>query len=112
MLRGTAQRMFNSACGACHRDEAGPAGNALNLPLALNSNLHSTKPDNLIRIILDGINQPPSRQTGYMPAFRESLSDQQIAELAGYMRKRFAPDRSAWSDLTQTVTRVRQMPEH
>ncbi|MFM0124861.1 molybdopterin-dependent oxidoreductase [Paraburkholderia sp. RL18-101-BIB-B] len=112
LLRGSAQRMFNSACGACHNDGPGPAGNALNLPLALNSNLHSSAPDNLIRIILDGINQPPSRQTGYMPAFRESLSDQQIAELAGYMRKRFAPDRSAWSDLTQAVTRVRQMPEH
>ena len=44
-----------------------------------------------------------------MPAFRHSLSDAQVAELAGYMRQRFAPDKAAWGDLPGAVARVRGM---
>ena len=42
-----------------------------------------------------------------MPAFRDALDDAQIAELAGYMRARFAPDEPAWRDLPQEVARIR-----
>jgi nicotinate dehydrogenase subunit B len=42
-----------------------------------------------------------------MPAFREALDDAQIAELAGYMRARFAPQEPAWADLPGRVARLR-----
>jgi nicotinate dehydrogenase subunit B len=42
-----------------------------------------------------------------MPAFGRALDDQQIAELAAYLRQRFAPDRPAWTDLAGTVARLR-----
>jgi nicotinate dehydrogenase subunit B len=42
-----------------------------------------------------------------MPAFRDVLDDRQIAELAGYMRARFAPQQPAWTDLPSHVARVR-----
>ena len=41
----------------------------------------------------------PTRDIGFMPAFRDALDDAQIAELAGYMRQRFAPDKPPWRDL-------------
>ena len=52
-----------------------------------------------------------------MPAFRHALSDRQVAELAGWMRLRFAPgaDRAAaWADPTPTVARLRRysQPDH
>ena len=83
--------MFDSACAACHHDGNGPTLLGVNTPLALNSNLTSARPDNLLRTILDGVREPASRDIGFMPAFRDALDDAQIAELAGYMRARFAP---------------------
>ena len=79
----------------------------LNQPLALNTNLHSERPDNLIRTVLDGIWQPAYVEIGHMPAFGRALDDQQIAELAAYLRLRFAPDRPAWTELAGTVARLR-----
>jgi nicotinate dehydrogenase subunit B len=106
-LPGPVQRLFESACGACHHDGDGPEVLGLNQPLALNTNLHSERPDNLIRTVLEGIWQPAYVEIGHMPGFGQSLDDQQIAELVAYMRQRFAPDRSAWTDLTITVARLR-----
>ncbi|WP_077000256.1 molybdopterin cofactor-binding domain-containing protein [Variovorax sp. KK3] len=108
-LLGPAQRMFDSACAACHHDGNGPTLLGANVPLALNSNLTSTRPDNLLRTILDGVRDPATRDIGFMPAFRDALSDAQIAELAGYMRARFAPQEEAWRDLPQAVARVRSV---
>ena len=76
--------------------------------LALNSNLHSNMPDNLIQVILHGIVSPASSDLGYMPAFRDSLNDAQVAELASYLRRQFAPDRPAWTDIHAAIGRIRQ----
>ncbi|RQO51168.1 aldehyde dehydrogenase [Variovorax sp. KBW07] len=111
-LLGPAQRMFDSACASCHHDGNGPTLLGVNTPLALNSNLTSARPDNLLRTILDGVREPASRDIGFMPAFREALDDRQIAELAGYMRARFAPQEPAWKDLPGDVARVRAAPAH
>ena len=110
-LLGPAQRMFDSACGACHHDRDGPETQGKNLPLALNSQLHSDSPDNLIRTILDGIADPAYPSLGHMPAFRHALSDRQVAKLAAWMRQRFAPgadSAAAWADLVPAVARVRR----
>ncbi len=106
-LLGPAQRMFDSACASCHHDGNGPTLLGVNRPLALNSNLTSGRPDNLLHTILDGVREPASRDIGFMPAFREALDDVQIAELAGYMRARFAPQEAAWPDLPAHVAKVR-----
>jgi len=104
---GPAQRLFESACGACHHDGDGPRLLGLNQPLALNANLHSARPDNLLRTLLDGIPQPALVEIGHMPAFRHALDDRQLVELAGWMRQRFAPGQPPWSDLPAAVARAR-----
>ncbi|MGI4779426.1 MAG: molybdopterin cofactor-binding domain-containing protein [Janthinobacterium lividum] len=106
-LPGPAQRMFDSACAACHHDGDGPTLLGVNKPLALNSNLTSDRPDNLLRTILDGVRAPATKDIGFMPAFRDALDDAQIAELAGYMRARFAPQAAPWPGLAKEVARVR-----
>jgi nicotinate dehydrogenase subunit B len=100
-------RLFSAACGSCHHDGAGPTLLGLNRPLALNSNLHSRTPDNLVQVILNGVTETASHDGGFMPAFRHSLSDEQISRIAGYMRQRYAPDKPAWGDVEKTVARVR-----
>lgn len=109
---GAAQRLFTTACGACHHDGSGPQLLGQNIALALNSNLHSDRPDNLLRVIFDGIREPATRDIGFMPAYRDAFDNAQLAQLAAYMRQRFAPDKPAWRDLVQQVERVRAAPPH
>ena len=65
-------------------------------------------PDNLIQVILHGIASPVSSDLGYMPAFKDSMSDAQLAELVSYLRQQFAPDKPAWADVPSAVNRVRR----
>ncbi len=104
---GASQRLFESACGACHHDGHGPRLLGVNVPLALNSNLHSARPDNLLRVVLEGIQNPPTPSVGFMPGFSQAFDDAQLVELAQYMRQRFAPDQPPWPDLSEAVIRAR-----
>jgi nicotinate dehydrogenase subunit B len=100
-------RLYEGACAVCHR-VGGPALFGSRPSLALNSNLHSDAPDNLIRIILQGIASPVTSDLGYMPSFKDSFSDDQVAELLSHLRQQFAPDKRPWTDLPNAVARVRK----
>lgn len=106
-LLGPAQRMFEQACASCHHDGSGPQLLGVNVPLSLNSSLHSERPDNLLRTILEGVQSPASRDIGFMPAFNAAFDDRQVVELARYMRQRFAPQKPPWADLPSAVARAR-----
>jgi nicotinate dehydrogenase subunit B len=99
-------RLYLGACAVCHEVGGLPLFGS-RPSLALNSNLHSARPDNLIQVILHGIAQPAATDLGYMPAFRDSLDDQQIATLVDYLRGQFAPDKPQWSDVRTTIGRIR-----
>ena len=106
-LLGPAQRLFQNACASCHYDGQGPKLLGVNTPLALNSNLHSDRPDNVIRVILEGVRDPASAQIGFMQGFGEVFDDAQLVDLIAYMRQRFAPDKPAWQDLPERVKALR-----
>jgi nicotinate dehydrogenase subunit B len=99
-------QLYLGACAVCH-EVAGLPLFGSRPSLALNSNVHSMVPDNLIQIILHGVAEPASRELGYMPAFKDALNDDQIAELVSYLRKQFAPDKPAWSDIRARVAQIR-----
>ena len=42
-----------------------------------------------------------------MPAFKDSMSDAQIAELVSFLRQQFAPNKPAWTDVASSVSRIR-----
>jgi nicotinate dehydrogenase subunit B len=100
------QRFYEGACAVCH-EVGGPPLFGSRPSLALNSNLHATTPDNLIQVILHGITEPVSSDLGYMPAFADHMSDDQIADLVSYLRQRFASDKPAWADLSMRVNLLR-----
>ena len=101
------ERLFQGACAACHETRAAAPLFGARPSLALNTNLHSDKPDNLIQVILNGIADPAGEGLGYMPAFGGSLDDAQVAQLVDYMRVRFAPQRPAWTDVAGRVGELR-----
>jgi nicotinate dehydrogenase subunit B len=103
-------RLFDGACAACHHTGNGPQLFGAHPSLALNTNLHSTAPDNLIRVILDGIGSPARPELGTMPAYRDSFNDAQVAELVSYLRQQFAGGKPAWQDVEASVARIRAAP--
>jgi nicotinate dehydrogenase subunit B len=107
---GLGARLFDGACAACHHTGSGPQLFGAHPSLALNTNLHSATPDNLIRVILDGIGSPARPELGTMPAYRDSFNDAQVAELVSYLRQQFAGGKPAWQDVTASVARIRARP--
>jgi nicotinate dehydrogenase subunit B len=104
---GVGFRLYQGACAVCH-EVGGPALFGSRPSLALNSNLHSAAPDNLIRIILGGIPLPAYSDLGYMPGFKDSMNTEQVAELVSYLRQRFAPDKPPWKDVLAAVRKARR----
>lgn len=107
-------RIFEGACSACHED-----GSPLT-SLALNSNLHSTRPHNILQSLFNGVEAPASLVVQHaasddvmsMPSFRDSLSDRQVSDLLRYLRARFAPGEPQWDGLEQTAAALRSVPAH
>jgi nicotinate dehydrogenase subunit B len=100
-------RLYDGACAVCHKVGGAPLFGS-RPSLALNSNLHSAVPDNLIQVILHGISTPVSSDLGYMPGFKDSFSDRQVAELVAYLRRQFAPDKPPWTGIDAAIRRLRQ----
>jgi nicotinate dehydrogenase subunit B len=100
-------RLYEGACAVCHAVGGAPLFGS-RPSLALNSNLHSAVPDNLIQVILHGIASPVSSDLGYMPGFKNSMSDGQLAELVSYLRQQFAPGKPAWTGVQAAISRARQ----
>jgi nicotinate dehydrogenase subunit B len=104
-------RLYQGACAVCHQVGGAPLFGS-RPSLALNSNLHSAMPDNLIQVILRGIASPVSSDLGYMPGFKDSLSTDQVTELVSYLRQQFAPGKPPWVDVHAAVDRAMQGTTH
>ena len=100
-------RLYQGACAVCHAVGGAPQFGS-RPSLALNSNLHSAVPDNLIQVILHGIASPVSSDLGYMPGFKDSMTDGQLAELVAYLRQQFAPEKPPWTGVDAAVSQARQ----
>ena len=103
---GSGARIYQGACAVCHEPSAPPLF-GVQPNLAFNTNLQSARPDNLIRTILGGIQAPARDGLGAMPGFAQSLNDDQIADLVGFLRRHYAPNQETWADLPQTIARLR-----
>lgn len=111
-LPGNTDRLYQSACAVCHQGNAGVPQFGVKPSLALNSNLHSARPDNVIQAVLHGVSAPPHAGIGYMPGFAESLDDAQVTALVHYLRERFAPDEPRWNGVADTVAKIRKQSAH
>jgi mono/diheme cytochrome c family protein len=98
-------RFYVATCASCHYNGAG-AINPARPDLALNSAVHLSSPDNLIRVILFGIDTPEGVSGLVMPAFGMGFSDAEIARLAAYLR-RTRTDQPPWPKVQETVAALR-----
>jgi mono/diheme cytochrome c family protein len=98
-------RFYVAACASCHYNGAG-AINPARPDLTLNSAAHLSSPDNLLRVILFGIDAPEGAPGLVMPAFGKGFSDADVARLAAYLR-RTRTDQPPWPNLLKTIAALR-----
>jgi mono/diheme cytochrome c family protein len=92
-------RIYKGACVACHEAD-GSGSPRVYPPLPGNANLQATDPSSTLRIILDGaqtLTTPRAPNTGSMPAYARKLTDQEIADVATYIR-------NTWGNAAPAVT--------
>lgn len=82
------ERLYATACAACHYNaqEILPA----RPDLGINSATRVEQPDNLIQVILNGVDNTNGIAGVVMPALRDGLSDQEVADIANYLRNQRA----------------------
>jgi mono/diheme cytochrome c family protein len=91
--------IYKGACIACHEAD-GSGSPHVYPPLPGNANLQSSDPLSTIRIILDGaqtVTTPRAPNSGSMPAYADKLTDQQVADIANYIR-------NSWGNAAPAVT--------
>jgi mono/diheme cytochrome c family protein len=93
------EKLYKGACVACHEID-GSGAPRIYPPLPGNANLQSADPLSALRIILDGaetVTTPRAPNKGSMPAYAAKLSDQEIADVATYIR-------NSWGNAAPAVT--------
>ncbi len=104
----SATRIFDGACASCHQSASlSTSTRASGSSLALSSNIHGPRADNLVRMILRGHGDVLVGEGETMPAFADSMTDNTIAQLVNGIRARFAPGKPAWGNVLGTVRRLR-----
>jgi mono/diheme cytochrome c family protein len=91
--------VYARACIACHEAD-GSGAPRIYPPLPGNANLQAADPSSTLRIILDGaqtVTTPRAPNTGSMPPYARQLSDQQVADVANYIR-------NSWGNAAPLVT--------
>jgi mono/diheme cytochrome c family protein len=101
-----AAALFAGACATCHAAGA-PMMQEGRPTLAWGTPLHEDTPNDTIQIIMHGLAPPAGRAGPTMPAYGDSFSDRQLADITAYLRARFT-DKPPWPDVPQAVAQVRK----
>ncbi|MFK3736918.1 c-type cytochrome [Massilia sp. TN1-12] len=101
-----AARLFTAACAGCHAASA-PMMRIDGRPgLARSSAVLGDRPDNFVQTVLHGIPWAPQSSV-YMPPFASTLTDEQVGQLAAYVRTGLAA-KPAWRDVAATSAKLRK----
>jgi mono/diheme cytochrome c family protein len=103
---GEGASIYAGACAQCHGESGRhPVSPALNL--ALSSVLRLPRPDNVVRIVREGIHPLDGGAGPVMPGFADALTDDRLIPLLTYLRTNFA-QKPAWADIETAVRNARR----
>ena len=101
--------IYRGACAMCHGPGRSVPDGALRF--GFSTTAREPTPRNFVQIVLHGIRPPEGESGPWMPTFAGALTDAQVADLAGYVRARFAPLEPAWQNVEAEAQKVRRNPE-
>ncbi len=82
-------RVYLENCAACHRPAGQGSPDGYYPSMFHNSVIGTDYHNNLINVVLDGVKRKTPGNDVLMPAFRDELSDEDIAALANYLSQQF-----------------------
>ena len=71
------------------------------------ASIYAPDPRNVIHVVLEGVRPPEGTVGAVMPAFADTLSDAQIADIAAYLRARFSRG-GEWQNIEAEIARLRR----
>jgi mono/diheme cytochrome c family protein len=102
--RMTGPQLYDAHCATCHQARGQGSFDDGLPPLFHNPDLGRTNTNNLVMVLLDGIERQADVPDVLMPGFRKELSDQQIATLGVYLAKNYGnPKVQVTADQVKTL---------
>jgi mono/diheme cytochrome c family protein len=85
----TGPQLYDAHCATCHQAQGQGSFDGGLPPLFHNTALGRSNSNNLVMVMLDGIERQADGKNVLMPGFRKTLSDQQIATLGSYLARSY-----------------------
>ncbi|WP_211450866.1 sugar dehydrogenase complex small subunit [Collimonas antrihumi] len=93
----TDPQLYDAQCATCHQARGQGSFDGGLPPLFHNTALGRTNTNNLVMVMLDGIQRKTDSDEVLMPGLKKELSDQQIATLGNYLTRNFGNPAAAVS---------------
>jgi mono/diheme cytochrome c family protein len=97
--------LYAGICATCH--ETGGHVPFTVTSLGQHTSIYAPDPRNVIHVVLEGVRPPEGTVGAVMPAFADTLSDAQIADIAAYLRARFSRG-GEWQNIEAEIARLRR----
>ncbi len=108
IVRGAA--LFIGACASCHGTGSPMQSMGGRPSLATSSAVNATTPRNAIQMMLRGVPWNGEDAIHYMPAFAQAFNDQQLSDLAVYLRATYSRQ-PPWTGVQDTIATLRKGDE-
>jgi len=102
--------LFTASCAACHGGGSPMQTIGTRPSLAFSTAINAQTPRNAIQMMLGGIPWHGEDAINYMPPFDDAFSDEQLADLATYLRATYSKQ-VQWASVDDTVSKVRKENE-
>ncbi len=100
-------QVFAAYCVSCHFTPEN-APQARRPALSVNSAVVGPDASNFIHVVLNGVSVEEGNPDTAMPAFRRVMTDQDVADVAAYLRARYAESREGdWGDVAAESADIR-----
>ena len=90
--------LYQSACASCHGADGNGSAGLVHPSLHLVDSVSNANAATLVQVIAHGVDRTVASRHTFMPPFRSSLDDAQIASLANFVRTQFGGIRSDLRD--------------
>ncbi|WP_168790974.1 c-type cytochrome [Paraburkholderia aromaticivorans] len=102
--------LFNGSCASCHGSGSPMQTIGTRPGLAFSTAVNAATPRNAIQMMTGGVPWHGEDAMNYMPPFDDVFSDDQLADLATYLRSSYST-RVRWDAVKDTVSKVRKENE-
>lgn len=97
-------QLYDAHCATCHQASGQGSFDGALPPLFHNTAVGRRNSNNLVRVMLDGIERQDGQREVKMQGFRDVMSDVQIATLASYLTQRYGnPDVKVTADQVRAL---------